>query len=293
MAAMLRMRASLQVSVGEIRASADSVLESSRRLNQESANVVNSSRQQSDAASSMSAATEEMTASMAQMADFSHNVSQHASAAGMIAKDSGQEVHAVVEEINLVAESVNQASLVISALGEESRQITVIVDTIRDIADQTNLLALNAAIEAARAGEQGCGFAVVADEVRKLAERTTVSTQEISAMVDAINTRADDAVHRMQDSLALVAKGVDQAEHAYRGMAGVGESSDMVVVEINEINSTLQEQRQASAQIAQHVEQIADMAERNVTSITEIAGHVVNLEQLANNLERQMQHFRI
>lgn len=293
LAAMAKMRDGLQDTVRTIRGSADAVLQSSHRLNQEAARVVDSSRAQSDAATSMSASTEEMTASITQMADFSHSVSLHAREAGAVAQQSGDEVHAVTKEIGLVADSVNQASQVISALGDESKQITAIVDTIRDIADQTNLLALNAAIEAARAGEQGRGFAVVADEVRKLAERTTKSTQEISGMVEAINKRAAEAVRRMQDSLTLVAQGVDQAEHAYRAMTQVGENSEKVVVEINEINSTLQEQRKASSQIAQHVEQIAQMAERNVASISEIAGHVGNLEALANNLERQMQHFSV
>ena len=293
LAAMAKMRDGLQDTVRAIRDSADAVMQSSQHLNMEAARVVDSSRAQSDAAASMSASTEEMTAGITQMADFSHSVSQHAKKAGVDAQQSSQEVHAVTREIGLVAESVTQASQVIGALGEESKQITAIVDTIRDIADQTNLLALNAAIEAARAGEQGRGFAVVADEVRKLAERTTQSTQEISGMVEAINKRASEAVNRMQDSLSLVSQGVNQAEHAYQAMSQVGDNSEKVVVEINEINATLQEQRKASEQIAQHVEQIARMAERNVASITEIAGHVGNLEQLAINLERQMQHFRV
>jgi len=293
MAAMAQMRNSLQDTVRAIRNSANSVLESSHQLSHEATLVVESSRKQSDAAASMSATTEEMNASITHMADFSHNVSLNAREAGAIAQQSGLEVHAVTKEIGLVADSVNQASEVIGALGEESKQITAIVDTIRDIADQTNLLALNAAIEAARAGEQGRGFAVVADEVRKLAERTTTSTREISGMVEAINNRAAEAVLRMQESLALVAQGVGQAEHASHAMADVGANSDKVVVEIKEINSSLQEQSKASGQIAQHVEQIAQMAERNVLSISAIASHAGNLEQLAKNLESQMRHFRV
>jgi methyl-accepting chemotaxis protein len=287
------MRDGLRETVRAIRAGSAAVLEAAKHLNAEAGEVVDSSRKQSDAASSMSASVEEMTVSISQVADLAHIVSTHAGEAGQVASQGGKEVNAVGEDIARVAESVNQANLVIGALGEESKRITTIVDTIRDIADQTNLLALNAAIEAARAGEQGRGFAVVADEVRKLAERTTLSTQEISTMVDAIANRSTEAVRRMEESLTQVAQGVAQADKARAAMSTVSEHSGSVVVEIKEINGALQEQRVASTTIAQHVEQIAQMAEKNGHSVAVIGTAVRNLEQLSEGLEARMSRFRV
>ncbi|MBR4617439.1 MAG: methyl-accepting chemotaxis protein, partial [Kiritimatiellae bacterium] len=54
-----------------------------------------------------------------------------------------------------IESSVMSSAEVVKKLGENSKQIGQIVESISAIADQTNLLALNAAIEAARAGEAG------------------------------------------------------------------------------------------------------------------------------------------
>ena len=74
--------------------------------------------------------------------------------------DHGTEVvQYATREMEKIGRAVTESADVIANLGQQSEEISSIVNTIRGIADQTNLLALNAAIEAARAGDQGRGFA--------------------------------------------------------------------------------------------------------------------------------------
>lgn len=103
----------------------------------------------------------------------------------------------VAAEAVAVAESTNRT---VAELGESSAQIGSVVKVITSIAEQTNLLALNATIEAARAGEAGKGFAVVAGEVKDLAAETGRATEEIGDRVEAIQAavaQAAEAIERV------------------------------------------------------------------------------------------------
>jgi methyl-accepting chemotaxis protein len=209
-----------------------------------------------------------------------------------VAAEGGRIVQGVVDEIQAIAETVNHSAAAVEALGQQSDQISAIVGTIKEIADQTNLLALNAAIEAARAGESGRGFAVVADEVRKLAERTAKSTQEIAAMIGAIQTGTSTAVTSMKRGVDRVAAGVDQAQLAGNAIIKVQEQSRQVVDAVGEITIALREQASASTEIAQNVERIAQMAEENNASATGNASTAGNLRQLAESLSNEVARFK-
>jgi methyl-accepting chemotaxis protein len=98
-----------------------------------------------------------------------------------------------------ISTDTQQANISVHGLKSEMDGINNFVDIIRGISDQTNLLALNAAIEAARAGEQGRGFAVVADAVRSLAKRSAEASNEISILINKVNTQMGGVIHGIEE----------------------------------------------------------------------------------------------
>jgi len=255
--------------------------------------VATSSLQQSEAASAMAASVEQMTVSISHVSDSAREALTISRKSGELSAQGGQVIHRAVDEMNQIAGTVRAASHAIDSLGQQSDRITSVVQVIKEVADQTNLLALNAAIEAARAGEQGRGFAVVADEVRKLAERTTKATEEIAAMVNAIQDSARSAVTTMETAVERVGSGASLAQQAGDAINQIKSGADQVIQVVNDITSALAEQTVASNDIAAHVEQVAQMTEENSAAASSAASAAANVEQLAGEMRRVVSRFKI
>ena len=284
--ALRRFVGELKDNVNELRTAADTLATSSEQ-------IAKGSALESESAAGMAASVEEMTVGVDTIAHNAHEVQTLSDESAELAGRGGDIVEHVVADIREIATAVNHAAETVEALGQQSGRISAIVGAIREVAGQTNLLALNAAIEAARAGEAGRGFAVVADEVRKLSERTALSAQEISGMIEAVQAGTSAVVAGMGDGVARVARGVEQAGLAGQAIGDIQVRAQQVREAVAGISNSLREQSSASNELARNVERIAQMAEESNAAVQGSLDTARRLHRLALSLDEGIGRFKL
>ena len=235
-----------------------------------------------------------------------NTICRHVEVTTQMTQEGGKLVQATVEQMHSIADTVEQSSAVIEKLGERSKEIGAIIDTISGIAEQTNLLALNAAIEAARAGEHGRGFSVVAEEVRKLAEESQGAATKISDLIAAIQKETGAAVSAMETGRAEAEKGRANVQSTGEGFKAIMERIEGIHSDTQLIMGTIQDIDESgkkivgytdnihgsSQKISSSTETVSAAAEEQSAGMEEIAASSRQLAVQAQKLKDALSKFR-
>ncbi len=217
----------------------------------------------SDNVASVAGATEEMGASITEIARTAATGAAVAARAVSVAETAGT---------------------TIKNLGDSSTQIEKILDVITSIAQQTNLLALNATIEAARAGEAGRGFAVVANEVKDLAKETAKATEDIAGRIATIQNDATSAISTITDISTII----DEINDVQNTIATAVEEQAATTAEIARSVSEAAAGSLAISDTINHVAQAAGVTVEGVHETRDAAGA---LGDMASELQELVQRF--
>ncbi len=269
--------------------------------------VANGAEKQLASVDNTRSTVNEMNTSMQQIAGKINQVSDSSKRTAKAADDGVSIVETSINQMSYIDKAVSTSSRVVLKLGERSREIGQIVDTISGIAGQTNLLALNAAIEAARAGEQGKGFSVVADEVRKLAEQSQLAAKQIAELIGAIQSETNEAVNAMNEGTQEVQAGTEIVTAAGQSFKEIVTLVNDVSHQVSEISSTIQQLSDGSQKIVASVEQVEAVTKGTVeqtqtvsaateeqsASMEEIAASSQNLANMADQLKEIIRGFKI
>ena len=263
--ALKSMNDSLSSTVGQVRASTDTIAIASREIAAGNLDLSSRTEEQASSLEETASAMEQITSTVRQNAENAQQANRLVVAASDVALQGGKVVERVVATMGSIKES--------------SRKIVDIIGVIDGIAFQTNILALNAAVEAARAGEQGRGFAVVATEVRNLAQRSAGAAKEIKTLIG--------------DSVDKVDVGSKLVDEAGATMKKIVTSVKQVADIMGEIASASQEQSSGIEQVNLAITQMDEVTQQNAALVEQSAAAAASMQEQAGKLMREVSVFKI
>lgn len=286
------MQSNLRMLVNEVSGSVVQLGAAAEEISAVAQQLANNMGAQQHELNQLATAMNEMQATVQEVARNTNDAASAATSASDTAAQGSETVNDSIGRIEKVATAIEETALVIRQLGDDSRNIGMVLEVIQGIAEQTNLLALNAAIEAARAGEQGRGFAVVADEVRTLAKRTQDSTSQINHIISELQQRANEAGVTMQQSQDMMSETVHTAREAGASIAEISSSVNSISHMNIQIATATEEQGAVSEELNRNVVNISNASEEVATGAKQMAQACNDLNLLATQLQEVVRKFR-
>lgn len=249
--------------------------------------------------------------------DVAISINLVATAASKVAESANQTVETARSGSELAGASLASIRQVLAEAESSSQQmfnfigqlqrISKFVEVINGVAQKTNLLALNATIEAARAGEYGRGFAVVAEEIRKLADSTTISADEITALVEGIRAEGQlvqssmgqvievmesgrNAVDRTNQAFSLITQ---NAEITRSKSSSIAELAEQQISSAEQISRAIDEIDKVVSDNAAATEQVSAATQEQSASMEELAQSAMGLSTLSESMLEVVKQFKL
>lgn len=285
------LRRAVNTYAGTLRAMLDLITQEAKKVQFEatqlsglSHRLAQRAEQQRLESAQLAAAITQMSSSAMEVANNTNDCAATAQSSLIVVREGQTRVASSNASIEALAGEIANATKVISQLAQDSQKVGAVLDVIKAISEQTNLLALNAAIEAARAGDQGRGFAVVADEVRTLAGRTQDSANEISTMINALQSASRLAVQAMQTGESRTVYAVAEAEGAASSLSSTVQSFDDISQRAQQIALAAQQQSQVTQEINELAVRINSISEDNSLDATALDALSLEMQKLSDRL---------
>ena len=199
------------------------------------------------------------------------------------ARSGGDGVRRTAVDMAELAETIGELVAVNERLTASSQRIDRVTEVIEDIAGKTNLLALNAAIQASHAGEHGRGFAIVAEQVKHLAERSSESAKEISALVAQVQADTENASRISRVGAERVGRGVEVATRAAEALGQVEATVRSVSESMLEISRVTGEQASSADELVTTFERMSHLTEEVDRATRE---HALGSERIRQAMHR-------
>ena len=256
--------------VTELSAISDTSLQNNQQIVKEAETLLQGSVENTQAVESADGRMQDISMQLSELGKMNHRTALLTEQIGINTEKNQKRMDETTASMKQISDSTDVCKQIIETLGEESKEIIGIVQTITSISSRTNILALNATIEAARAGEQGKGFAVVAEEIQKLAEQTKTAVESIGTIVNQVVGNTDNAVAAMEQNVLYTQSGMEHIERANESAALITASNAELAEQIHAIEKTAEMIQKKSREIAEGMNQISNNTQKNCLAIEQV-----------------------
>jgi methyl-accepting chemotaxis protein len=297
----------LQTMIKEIAGNANTLTEAASGLSAISQQMSAGAEQTAGKSNSVAAATEEMSTNVssvaAAMEQAATNLSMVASATEQMTASVSEIAQNSEKAREITGQAVSQAegtSEKVDTLGTATQAINKVTETITEISEQTNLLALNATIEAARAGEAGKGFAVVANEIKELAKQTAEATLEIKKQIEGVQGSTQETVTdiaeiskiigRVDEFVSTIAAAVEEQSTTTRDIAdNIAQAS----AGVQEVNTNVAQTTEVTGSISSDIAEVSQASDEMTSSSSQVNLSAEELSNLAEKINSMVSRFKV
>ncbi|KGE18966.1 methyl-accepting chemotaxis protein [Paenibacillus wynnii] len=223
------------------------------------------------------------------------------------AQSGNEEIQEAVHLIQDVHSKTEESVRIIELLSAKSSEINKIVNLVSQISQRTTILALNAGIIASQSGTNGKAFAVVAQEIRGLAENSSEAGLEIQNLIREVQSEMKNAVFIMESSTKAVHSCKEKTESAglsfdvivsavteiTEDTGAVGDDIGFIHSDMENLIEMIEKITEISVDSADRSTSVSAATEEQMASMQEISSSAAMLTDLAGELRRTVEIFRL
>jgi len=276
----------------DLESNVQQVVTCSSEINRCTAQMVTDADEQTVAVNRTTGHIESLSTHIMSVGETAEAAVSSSSVARESAMTSLEKFKKLIDELTTIQKHVAARERKLRALGQHSKEIGSIVQTIGTLSSRTDLLALNASIESVRAGEHGRGFAIVADEVRALAEQSAQAVQDITSRIELMQLETQESISVASGEHDQMNQVIQRVNSTLDVLSEISDAAANCATNVSDIFTSNQQQLRLLQSIVVALEETSEFAKSHRIQAEGVHWTAKTMGQVGSQLSESLQMVR-